>query len=177
MHASTDSGQRREKIRSAAEHIPGIGCSCSFEQQNGSFTLAFALRRQTLSGFRMTPKGADDGGQVECPATGRHQRDGRMHDETGCAKPFPRSQPGCHSERRKRPAPSGRPRREESVLRRGHGAGKGRRCALEQQNGSFTLAFALRRQTLFRVQDDTRGAALSGEVLWPASLETVCIMI
>ena len=40
---------------------------------------------------------------------------------------------------------------------------------MEQQNGSFTLAFALRRQTLFRVQDDTRGAALGGEVLWPAS--------
>ena len=69
-----------------------------------------------------------------------------------------RPTPGCHSERRRRTAPSGRPRREESVLRRAHGAGKGRRCTLEQQNGSFTLAFALRRQTLVRVQDDTRGA-------------------
>ena len=57
----------------------GNGRWCSPEQQNGSFTLAFALRRQTLSGLRMTPKGAAVGGEGFGRGTARTE--GR--DESG----------------------------------------------------------------------------------------------
>ena len=55
--------------------------------------------------------------------------------------------------------------------------GKGLRCALEQQNVSFTRAFALRRQTLFRAQDDTQGAGLGERCFGQPARKTGCVMI